>query len=415
MAGRAGRPGLGQTGMTRGATVSAALHVVVLLALVLVIPPPAPPPTPPDDAMEVEFEGTAASAQKSQNHGHVAAAAEAEKPATEDPALTAPKPQPLETAPPPPPPPPPPPQAAQSVTQTLTPARLVVPPPDREAEALRPPPPMKVAAAAPPMPTPTPVAPKKPVLQPTDSKPVDSVRHQPNKTKNASPDTHSLLATLEKFSADPQEQDGRPEELAEEVAGEVVERREVAEDPRPAGRRANELPPLHRPADDRPGRLEVGEGRPVIQVHERRPRHPARELGDPVGQDPTGREVPARRQGQGHSRVEVAAADPAGHVDPERDGQPPAGRDHDPVGLLAHQDDRGHHPVPEEDDEGGPEELGNEGRGQRWSIHGGIFALAAANDKGWPTPEPITAVSPSTPCRSVRRDVRDLTVSTRSV
>ncbi len=190
--------------MTRGATVSAALHVFVLLALVLVIPHPLPPPPPADDTMEVEFEGTAASAQKSQDHGKVAAAAEADTPADENPALVAPKPQPLEHAPPPPPPPPPPAQAAPSPqTVMLKSERIPLPPPEKDAIALKPPPPLRVVATPPPpqiVETKTPVT--KPVLNPTKAKPLDSVRHQQNQTRNPAVDTHSLDNTLEKFLAD---------------------------------------------------------------------------------------------------------------------------------------------------------------------------------------------------------------------
>ena len=188
--------------MKRGATVSAVLHLLVLLAFILVIPSPLPPPPPPDDTMEVEFNGTAASAQKSQDHGHVAAPAEAEQPADENPALVAPKPQPLEHAPPPPPPPPPPAQAAPSRVETLKPEKIPPPPPDREAEAIKPPPPMKLEAPPPPkvVPTQTPV--KKPSVEPTQAKPLDTVRHQQQQTKNPAVDTHSLQNTLEKFLAD---------------------------------------------------------------------------------------------------------------------------------------------------------------------------------------------------------------------
>jgi len=187
--------------MKRGATVSAVLHLLVLLAFILVIPSPLPPPPPPEDTMEVELEGTAASAQKSQDHGKVAAAAEAEKPADENPALVAPKPVPLEHAPPPPPPPPPA-QAAPSAVETLRPEKIPLPPPDREAEAIKPPPPMKLAAPPPPKVAPTQTPVKKPSVDPTQAKPLDTVRHQQQQTKNPAVDTHSLQNTLEKFLAD---------------------------------------------------------------------------------------------------------------------------------------------------------------------------------------------------------------------
>ncbi len=172
--------------LRRGATVSAALHLVVLLSLILVIPRPKIPPPPPDDVMEVEFEGTADSAQKSQDHGKIAAAADADHPAVDNPALVTPKPQPLEKPPPPPPPPPKPP--APQVVQTLTPEKLPPPPPALVAEAIQPPPPVKVPPT------------KQP--EPTHEKPLDTVTHQPNHTKNPAVDTKSFENTMEKLLAD---------------------------------------------------------------------------------------------------------------------------------------------------------------------------------------------------------------------
>ena len=190
-------------GMSRAATISGGIHLLILLALVLVIPAPLPPPPPPDDAMEVEFEGTAASAQKSQDRGKVAAPAESDTPADDNPALAPPKPQPIETAPPPPPPPPPPPTPAASVVRTIDTAKLLPPPPDKDAIALKPPPPLKVSVPPPPVPMKAVEPPKKPMRDPVENtKPVDTVRHQQNPTKSAVPDTSSLLNTLEKFSAD---------------------------------------------------------------------------------------------------------------------------------------------------------------------------------------------------------------------
>jgi hypothetical protein len=187
--------------MKRGATFSVLLHLTVLLALIVVIPsPPPPPPPPPDDTMEVDMDGTAASAQKSQDHGQVAAPAEAEQPADDNPALEKPRVAPIQHAPPPPPPPPQPAQPVTSQIQTIRPDRLPPPPPDREADELRAPPPMKVVAPPPPKVVPTKIPVKKPSLEPTPAKPMDTVTHQPQQTKNPAIDTHSLLKTLEKFS-----------------------------------------------------------------------------------------------------------------------------------------------------------------------------------------------------------------------
>jgi len=174
------------SGLRKGATVSVALHLAVLLSLILVIPAPKPPPSPEDTALEVDFVGTAASAQKSQDKGTVAAPAEADHPAVDNPALEKPQPKPLETAPPPPPPPPKPP--APQLVQTLTPEKLPPPPPSEVAEAIKPPPPVKVPPT------------KQP--EPTKEKPLDTVTHQPNHTKNPAVDTRSLDNTLEKLLAD---------------------------------------------------------------------------------------------------------------------------------------------------------------------------------------------------------------------
>jgi outer membrane biosynthesis protein TonB len=163
-------------GLQRGAVLSAGLHLAVLLALVVSIPW-APKPAPPEEtAVSVEFSGTATQdAQKGEKPAKVAAPADADTPATDNP--------PIETAPPPPPPPPPPPQPEESVKP---PAPTPVPPKPAE----------KPAPVKPPPPKP-PVKPKT-----TPVKPVNSARAQPNETKNAVPDTSSLLNTMEKLMAD---------------------------------------------------------------------------------------------------------------------------------------------------------------------------------------------------------------------
>jgi outer membrane biosynthesis protein TonB len=185
------------SGLRKGATVSAALHLAVLLSLILVIPSKPPPPPPADDTtMEMDFVGTAASAQKSQARGTVAAPAESDHPALDTPALEKPKPQPLEKPPPPPPPPPKPP--APQMVQTLAPEKLPPPPPSEVAEAIKPPPPVKVPPTREP--------------EPTREKPLDTVTHQPNHTKNPAVDTRSLDNTLDKLLAD-QKQDTPPKHV----------------------------------------------------------------------------------------------------------------------------------------------------------------------------------------------------------
>ena len=90
-------------------------------------------------------------------------------------------------------------------------AKLLPPPPSEQAEAIKPPPPMKVVAQPePPKPVQTPAPPRPPTREPlVAAKPLDTVRHQPNPTKNPTPDTKSLMNTLDKLLAD-QKQDRPP-------------------------------------------------------------------------------------------------------------------------------------------------------------------------------------------------------------
>jgi outer membrane biosynthesis protein TonB len=175
----------GGTSLKRGAAFSAVLHLGVLLALIITIPHSVPPPPPDPESFSVEFEGHSDHAQKGQQPGQVAAPTAEEAPATMNPAKVAPTKAPLEVAPPPPPPPPPPPEQQEVVA----PPKPIPPPP---------PPKPSVAPVKPPPPAPRVKPPPKPVEKP----PIKSARTQPNESKNATPDTSSLLNTLEKFEAD---------------------------------------------------------------------------------------------------------------------------------------------------------------------------------------------------------------------
>ena len=172
------------SGLQRSAAVSAGLHLAALLALIVAIPF-TPPMAPPDEeSFSVDFSGTATEApQKGEKPAKVAAPADAETPATDNPAVKPPEKAPLEVPAPPPPPPPPPP-APEDVVKPPEPT----PTPPKPAE--------KPAPVKPP--------PPKPIVKPKTAplKPVDSIRAQPNETKNAVPDTSSLLNTLEKLTAD---------------------------------------------------------------------------------------------------------------------------------------------------------------------------------------------------------------------
>jgi outer membrane biosynthesis protein TonB len=173
----------GNARLSRGFLLSAGLHAAVILAALLTLPTVLPPPPPEEDSFSVEF-GSSMHAQKAEHQGQVAAPTDTEAEVHDNPAITPPKHAPIETAPPPPPPPPPPPKVESE--KPPEPVKQIDPPKESPAPAPKkpPPPPQK----------------EKPVEKPAP--PVKSERRQPHETKNAMPDTHSLLATLEKFSAD---------------------------------------------------------------------------------------------------------------------------------------------------------------------------------------------------------------------
>ncbi len=186
--------------LKRAALVSGGLHLLLLLSFIIILPPIAKPPEPPDaPSVEMDFTGPPSTARKGDRPTTkpVPAPSAVEKLAPVSP--TPPEPVPVEEPPPPPPPPtpvPPPPEAAATPVPPLDiPPRIQAPSPD----VARPPPPPKPAppapshAASPPVPHPQPAPPTPPVA---------SHMTQPNRTRNVQPDTHSLMATLEKFRAD---------------------------------------------------------------------------------------------------------------------------------------------------------------------------------------------------------------------
>ena len=105
---------------------------------------------------------------------------------------------------------------------------------------------------------------------------------------------------------DAEEEDRRPEEFAEQVSRQAIERGIRREDPGPSRRRAGELAVDHGPSDDVVRRLEGGEGRRIVGIHERRPGERAEHLGGPVGEQPRPGELAPDGQGQGHGGVEVS-------------------------------------------------------------------------------------------------------------
>ena len=181
--------------LRRGAAVSAALHVVLLLILIFGLPMlVTPPEAPPETEVAMVFEGTQSS-QKGPTPGQ----AQAPTPSpTPTPQPSSPEP-PLPTPPLPPPPPPPlrPAPAVPSPPKPAPPTQQPPPEPTPAPSPVKPPPPAPrtppkpQAAPAPPLPRPP------PRVVPPPSPP--SSTSQPNPTKNPAPDSTALDNTLERL------------------------------------------------------------------------------------------------------------------------------------------------------------------------------------------------------------------------
>lgn len=185
--------------LRRGAYVSGGLHLLVLFSLIVVMPQSKPPEPPPPPAVEMEFTGPPAASQKA-DHATPNPRPPAPVANPAPPSPVPPEKLPVEEPPPPPPPPPPappPPEVQPTVIPPLPlPPKLAEPTPDPvRAPPPLPSPPAPSHAVSPPTPTPAPTQALPPLALP-------SHMTQPNRTSNAVPDTHSLLATLEKFRAD---------------------------------------------------------------------------------------------------------------------------------------------------------------------------------------------------------------------
>ena len=185
--------------LRQGAFVSGGLHLLALLSLILVMPVSKPPEPTEPPAVEMEFTGPPAASQKA-NHANPNPRPPAPVPKPAPPSPVPPEHLPIEEPPPPPPPPPPappPPEVLPTVIPPLPlPPKLQAPSPLPEPVHATPPlpsPPVPSHIVSPPTPTPVPALPRMTL---------PSHLTQPNQTKNAVPDTHSLLATLEKFKAD---------------------------------------------------------------------------------------------------------------------------------------------------------------------------------------------------------------------
>ncbi len=96
----------------------------------------------------------------------------------------------------------------------------------------------------------------------------------------------------------------------------------------------------------------------------------ARDLRAPVGDRARPREVAGQREGEGHGRIEVRAADVADRVDPEHDHQPEADR-HTHMAELMRLGVHHHRATTREDERERTDRLGNERPRESRSGHSG--------------------------------------------
>ena len=90
---------------------------------------------------------------------------------------------------------------------------------------------------------------------------------------------------------------------------------------------------------------------------------PAGDLHGDVARNPSPRKHADRRQRDGDGGIEVSAADAVDAVHRDGNGECPAGRDHDPAGVVAlglAENDVGDDTVTEDDQESGAKEFGEE-------------------------------------------------------
>lgn len=184
----------------RSSVVSVLLHVLTIGAFLVVLPSrPLPPEPPAEQTVEMDFDSNGGVTHKGDHPPEKPSPAEAQQENEAPPSTEPPKPnEPLEDPPPPPPPPPPvppPPEVQSKLPPTPVPPQLE----DADAEPLKSVPVTKSL----PSPTQAMVAPT-PLSQLQALPKVQKFSHltQPNETKNATPDTHALMATLDKLSAD---------------------------------------------------------------------------------------------------------------------------------------------------------------------------------------------------------------------
>ena len=179
-----------------GGAVSLLGHLIVVLMLVITLPSwkTEEEPKDPETTVEMIFDGKARATIKAPVPAPVPAPSRQLTPPA-PPVTEAPKPEPIE-APPPPPPPPPPPEPPR-VSRPLPVPPSDIPPPlpsPRQAPIIPPPPapPAQMRETPPHLISPPPAPP--PLERPPPMKPSQTA--QPNVTRNMTPDSSALEATL---------------------------------------------------------------------------------------------------------------------------------------------------------------------------------------------------------------------------
>jgi len=115
------------------------------------------------------------------------------------------------------------------------------------------------------------------------------------------------------------------------------------------------------------GGIEPGDHLGIVPAHQQGSDERSRSLRQRVRRDLLPREALKEGQCDRHRRVEVRATDLACDVDPQRDAQAPG-----PGDAVVVAGTGGHHlrddADPEQDDDGRPEELGDQFAGQSWYV-----------------------------------------------
>jgi neural Wiskott-Aldrich syndrome protein len=184
--------------MRRGALISFAIHLAIVVAAIVTLPP-LKLDSSADESVSVDLVGPG-EAQEANAPGKVPAPSNTPVVHQAPPAVKQPQPQPIVAPPPPPPPPPPAPEQKPVLptppapappppppVETPTPAPLPPPPPPQQ-------PPQKVTSIVPPPKLPLPPVPQPPA-------PAQSPTHQQHVVKTPAPLSQAVLNTLMKLQA----------------------------------------------------------------------------------------------------------------------------------------------------------------------------------------------------------------------